>query len=56
VGELAARSGVTTLSDLGVPAAAIPSIVEAVAQRPDLASSPGPPTPAQIGEIVAGAL
>ena len=56
VAELAARSGVTRLSELGVSAGALPSVVEAVSQRPDLANSPGPPTPDDIREVLEAAL
>ena len=44
VAQLSARSGATRLSELGMSAASIPSVLEAVGQRPDLANSPGPPT------------
>jgi alcohol dehydrogenase class IV len=56
VAQLAARSGVTRLSELGVSAGALPSVVEAVGQRPDLANSPGPPTLDDIREVLEAAL
>jgi alcohol dehydrogenase class IV len=56
VAELAARSGVTRLSELGVSAGSIPSVVEGVGQRPDLANSPGPPTLEDVRGVLEAAL
>jgi alcohol dehydrogenase class IV len=56
VAQLGARAGVTRLSELGVSAASIPSIVEAVGQRPDLANSPGPPTLDDLRAVLQAAL
>jgi alcohol dehydrogenase class IV len=56
VAELAARSGSTRLSELGVSEASLPSVVEAVAQRPDLANSPGPPTLDDVRAVLDAAL
>jgi len=54
--QIAARSGATRLSDLGVSSASLPSVVEAVAQRPDLANSPGPPTLDDVRAVLVAAL
>jgi alcohol dehydrogenase class IV len=56
VAQLAARSGVTRLGELGVSAASISSVVEAVSQRPDLANSPGPPTLEDVRSVLEAAL
>jgi alcohol dehydrogenase class IV len=56
VAQVAARSGVTRLTDLGVAASALPSVVEAVGQRPDLANSPGPPTLDDVRAVLEAAL
>jgi alcohol dehydrogenase class IV len=56
VGQLAARSGVTGLSELGVDAGAVDAVVEAILARPDLANTPDPPGTAELRELVERAL
>jgi alcohol dehydrogenase class IV len=56
VSELAARSGVTRLSELRVNKASIATVLEAVEQRPDLANSPGPPTLEDVKRVLEAAL
>jgi alcohol dehydrogenase class IV len=56
VGRLVARTGVTTLRELGVRPGQLDAIVDAVAGRPELANTPGPPGPADIRAMLASAL
>jgi alcohol dehydrogenase class IV len=56
VGELAARSGVTRLRDLGVSPAALPSVVEAALQHPALATTPGGVDEAALSRVLQEAL
>jgi alcohol dehydrogenase class IV len=54
--ELAARSGVTRLSKLGVQAAELDEVLPAVLSRPELGETPGRPGREQVGELLARAL
>jgi maleylacetate reductase len=52
VAELAARTGVNRLRDLGADPSTFPAVVEAVLSRADLASTPGPPGPEELAEYL----
>jgi alcohol dehydrogenase class IV len=56
VAELAARSGTTRLSEIGVEAGAIGGVVDAILARPDLATTPDPPGEAELRELLERAL
>jgi alcohol dehydrogenase class IV len=56
VAELAARSGATRLSEIGVEGAAIDGVVHAILARPDLANTPDPPDAAELHELLERAL
>ena len=43
VAELAARSGVTRLSEIGVDGGSLDRVVAEILARPDLANTPDPP-------------
>jgi alcohol dehydrogenase class IV len=52
VGELAARSGVTRLAELGVSPAALPTVVEAALQHPAIGSTPGGVDEAMLNRVL----
>ena len=56
VAELAALSGATALSDLGVRADQVDAIVEAVLERPELANTPDPPDASELRRLIETAL
>jgi alcohol dehydrogenase class IV len=56
VAELAARSGATRLTEIGVEPGAVEAVVDAVLARPDLANTPDPPDAAELRELVERAL
>ena len=56
VAALAALSGATTLSELGVRPDQVNSIVEAILERPDLANTPDPPDAAELHRLIEAAL
>ena len=56
VAELAARAGVTRLSDLGVDGAALDEIVAASLQHPAVQNTPDPPGEAELREVLGQAL
>jgi alcohol dehydrogenase class IV len=56
VAELAARAGVTRLSEIGVVEAAVPGVVEEILRRPDLRNTPDPPDAAELHALVERAL
>ena len=56
VAELAALSGATTLSELGVRPDQVDAIVAAILERPDLANTPDPPDAGELRQLVEGAL
>ena len=56
VAELAALSGATALSDLGVRADQVDAIVGAVLERPDLVNTPDPPDAAELRRLIEAAL
>jgi maleylacetate reductase len=56
VGELAARSGATRLSEIGVHSSAIDGVVDAILARPDLANTPDPPTAEELRGLLERAL
>ena len=56
VAELAALSGATALSDLGVRADQVDAIVEAIMERPELANTPDPPDAAELRRLIEAAL
>jgi maleylacetate reductase len=57
VGALAARAGVTRLGELGVTEADVPKIMEAVAQRGDIAANtPGSPSKVETQAVIEAAL
>ncbi len=56
VAALAARSGVTRLSEIGVDRDAIERVVEQILARPDLVNTPDPPDAAELRAILERAL
>jgi maleylacetate reductase len=56
VAELAALSGTSTLSELGVRPDQVDAIVEAILERPDLANTPDPPDAAELRRLIEAAL
>lgn len=56
VAELAARSGATRLSDLGVRPDQVGEVVAAILARPDLANTPDPPGETELRELLEAAL
>jgi alcohol dehydrogenase class IV len=52
VEELAALSGITRLSDLGVPEADLPELADAAAHRVGNQANPHPATPAEIEQLL----
>jgi maleylacetate reductase len=56
VAKLTARTGVTTLRDLGMPAGKVDDVVDAVAGRPEVKNTPNPPGPDELRALVLAAL
>ena len=56
IAELAAHSGVTRLSEVGVTQDAIDRVVEEALARPDLSNTPDPPDAAELRELLERAL
>jgi alcohol dehydrogenase class IV len=56
VAELAARSGVTRLSEIGVDAGALERVVDEALARPDLANTPDPPDATELRALLQRAL
>ena len=56
IAELAAHSGVTRLSEVGVSQDAIDRVVEEALARPDLSNTPDPPDAAELRELLERAL
>jgi alcohol dehydrogenase class IV len=56
VAALAARAGVTRLSEIGVRADALDRVVEEALARPDLSNTPDPPDAAELRELLERAL
>jgi maleylacetate reductase len=56
VSRLAAQSGVTRLSELGVERPVLDGVVAAAAQNPALGNTPDPPGPAELTEVLERAL
>lgn len=56
VGELAARAGVTRLSELGVEQRALDQVVHAAMQHPALANTPDPPDAEELRAVLEAAL
>jgi alcohol dehydrogenase class IV len=56
VAELAARSGATRLSELGVRPDQVEAVVEEILARPDLANTPDPPEAGELRRLIEGAL
>jgi maleylacetate reductase len=56
VAELAARSGATRLTEIGMDPAASGEVVAAIRARPDLASTPDPPDEAELRALIEAAL
>jgi alcohol dehydrogenase class IV len=56
IAELAARAGVTRLSDLGVDEPALDGIVAASLQHPAVGNTPDPPGEAELRDVLARAL
>jgi maleylacetate reductase len=56
VAELAARSGATRLSDIGVGPEDVGPVVEQILARPDLANTPDPPSEAELRRLLERAL
>ena len=56
VAQLAARSGATRLSEIGVDAASLDAVVQEVLARPDLANTPDPPDAEELRTLLERAL
>jgi maleylacetate reductase len=56
ISRLAARSGHTRLSSLGVEAAQLPELAEAAVAHPGVAATPNPPDQAELLELLRAAL
>jgi maleylacetate reductase len=56
VARLTAKTGVTTLRDLGMPEAKVDEVVDAVAGRPEVRNTPHPPNAAELRGLLLAAL